>query len=288
MRRNLHILRHYILARHTRDPFLASYKLTYRCNLRCLQCPFHKMQAPEPTFSQVIETLDELYARGVRIVILEGGEPMLWQDEKYGIDDVIEQARQRFYCVGMTTNGTQPLNLATDVLWVSIDGFAETHNRLRGGQVFEQIMANIAASQHPRLFAHITINSQNAPEVPELVRFLSDRVRGVTVQFYYPYNHQYALYLAQPARGELINRLIELKEQGYPLLNSHTSLKAMSIPGWRCDDWLIANANPDGSISQGCYVKGRDDIDCSKCGFTPHTEISMAYQGKLDAIRAGD
>jgi MoaA/NifB/PqqE/SkfB family radical SAM enzyme len=234
-----------------------------------------------------METLDDLYVRGVRMMIFEGGEPMLWRDGRYRIDDVVEQARQRFYCVGMTTNGTQPLNLPTDVLWVSIDGFAETHNQLRGGQVFDQIMANIADSQHPRLFAHITVNSLNAPEVPDLVRFLSERVRGITVQFYYPYNHQYELYLAQPARGELIGRLLELKEQGYPLLNSRVSLKALGASGRRCDDWLIANANPDGSISQGCYVKGRADIDCSKCGFTPHTEISMAYQGKLDAIRAG-
>ena len=90
IRRNLHILRQYILSRRVRAPFLASYKLTYRCNLRCVQCPFHEMQAPDPTFPEVIKTLDDLYAHGVRIVILEGGEPMLWRDGKHTIADVIE------------------------------------------------------------------------------------------------------------------------------------------------------------------------------------------------------
>jgi MoaA/NifB/PqqE/SkfB family radical SAM enzyme len=287
LHRNLHILNKYILRRQDRAPYLASHKLTYRCNLRCAQCPYYKMQAPDPTFSEVTKTLDDLYTQGIRIVIFEGGEPMLWHDGDHTIADVVKAARGKFDCVGMTTNGTLSLDVPTDVLWVSIDGFADTHNRLRDGQIFDRIMENIATSQHPRLFAHITINTVNAPEVPDLVRFLSERVKGITVQFYYPYNHEYALYLDHPARGELIAILRDLKDQGFPLLNSHTSLQNMDRGGWRCDDWLIANANPDGSITQGCYVKGRDDIDCDKCGFTPHTEIAMAYQGKLDAVRAG-
>ena len=287
LHRNLHILRKYVLRRDKRDPYLASYKLTYRCNLHCRQCPFHEMDAPDPSFSQVVDTLNRLHKSGVRMLIFEGGEPTLWRDGEHDIHSVIEQARRQFHLVGMTTNGTNTLDLDTDVTWVSIDGFSKTHDRLRGSETFDRIIENIAAAQHPRLFAHITLNRLNAPEAPELIRFLSERVKGVTVQFYYPYNHQHDLYLTQPARGELIGKLIALKEQGLPLLNSSAGLRAMGAAGWRCSDWLIANANPDGSISQGCYVKGRDDIDCSKCGFTPHAEISLAYQGKLDALQAG-
>jgi MoaA/NifB/PqqE/SkfB family radical SAM enzyme len=287
IRRDLHILRRYVLNRRNRTPFLASYKLTYRCNLRCLQCPFYRLETPEPTFSQVIDTLDRLKSVGVGVLILEGGEPALWRDGQYTVADVIAEARQRFFCVGMTTNGTQGLNLPTDVLWVSIDGFAETHNRLRGAAVFEKIMANIEASSHPRLYAHITINRQNAAEVPDLLKFLSARVDGVTVQFYYPYDGADELYLGQPERGQLIDALLTIKSQGLPLLNSGAALLATNSGGWQCDDWLIANADPDGEVRQGCYLKGRGDIDCTRCGFTPHTEISLAYQGRLEAIQAG-
>jgi len=85
----------------------------------------------------------------------------------------------------MTTNGTQSLDVATDVLWVSVDGLRETHNSLRGAPVFDRIMANVRASRHPRLYAHVTINSVNADEVPALIEFLNGIFRGITIQFYY-------------------------------------------------------------------------------------------------------
>jgi MoaA/NifB/PqqE/SkfB family radical SAM enzyme len=287
IKRDLHILYNYVLRRGTRIPLLASYKLTYRCNLRCLQCPFWQIEAPDPPFSRVVETLEALYARGNRIIIFEGGEPMLWKDGAYTIHDVAVEARKRFYRVGLTTNGTQSLDVPTDILWVSLDGLEETHNRLRGAFIFQKIMDNIAASQHPRIFAHITVNSQNANEVPELIRFLKGRVKGITIQFYYPYDHDNDLFLDFPTREKLLEEIIHLKSEGSPVLNSRASLEALKRNRWRCVDWLIDNADPDGSMHLGCYLKGRAEVDCTHCGFSPHTEISLAYQGNLEAIRAG-
>jgi MoaA/NifB/PqqE/SkfB family radical SAM enzyme len=284
--RDWHILWNYVLHRQ-KKPFLASYKLTYRCNLTCMQCPFRRLESVEPSFEKVSSTIDELYARGSRIIIFEGGEPMLWQDGTKTIADVVVYARQRFLCSGMTTNGTLPLEVPTDVLWVSVDGFEETHNRLRGGDVFTRVLENIRRSSHPRIYAHITINNQNADEIPELVRFLSSLVKGITVQFYYPYQQRYNLFLDLGKRATLIQELIRLKQEGYPLMNSIPALQALASCRWRCADWLVDNANPDGSLHHGCYLKGRGDINCAVCGFSPHTEMSLAWQGNLAAIRAG-
>ena len=175
------------LLRRQRKPFLASVKLTYRCNLRCLQCPYYQMEGPELDFQQALALFDRLKERGSRIAILEGGEPMLWKDGAHSIYDLVREAKKRFVRVGMTTNGTLPLDAPVDVLWVSLDGLQATHDRLRAAPVFERVIANIRASRHPRLYAHITINSQNAAEIPELVAYLAGLVRGITVQFYYPY-----------------------------------------------------------------------------------------------------
>jgi MoaA/NifB/PqqE/SkfB family radical SAM enzyme len=287
IKRDLHILNNYIFRRGTRTPFLASYKLTYHCNLGCLQCPFWEMKSPDPSFSSVVETLDALYVRGNRIIIFEGGEPMLWKDGVYTIHDVVMEARKRFYRVGMTTNGTLPLDVPVDILWVSLDGLEETHNRLRGAHIFQKIMDNIASSQHPRIFAHITVNSLNAGEIPGLIRFLKGRVKGITIQFYYPYERDNDLFLDFPAREKLLEEIILLKAAGLPVMNSRASLEALKRNRWRCIDWLIDNADPDGSMHHGCYLKGRAVVDCAHCGFSPHTEISLAYQGNLEAIRAG-
>lgn len=270
-----------------RKPFLASYKLTYRCNLRCRQCPFVDYAAPDPSFEQVCHCLDRLHERGDRVVVLEGGEPLLWRDGEYRVRDVVGYARQKFTCVGLTTNGTLPLDVESDVLWVSLDGFAETHHRLRQADIFDQVIDNILNSSHPRLFAHITANAINHLEVPELVRFLSEHVKGITIQFYYPYGDDDALFLPFPQRIALLERLIELKRAGYPVLNSVASLRALQHNTWRCLPWRIDSADPDGTIRQGCYLLGRAKIDCARCGFSPYTELSLAFRGNLQAIQAG-
>lgn len=280
-----YILQNYMLAR--QKPFLASFKVTYRCNLRCQQCPFYSMEAPDLSYEQACRILDDLYARGNRMLIMEGGEPMLWRDGARTIHDLAAYARQRFYAVGMTTNGTLPLDVPTDVLWVSIDGLRDTHNQLRGADVFNRVITNVRASNHPRLFAHVTINADNADEMPELLHFLTSILRGITIQFYYPYNHQDALFLDFDRRSALLDEIILLKHSGIRVLNSDAALRALKRNTWTCRDNLIDNANPDGSLQQGCYLKGRADIDCARCGFSPHTEISLACRGNLQAIQAG-
>lgn len=280
-----YIFRNHILQQG--KPLLASYKLTYRCNLRCRQCPFYPMQNDEVTYEQACRIIDQLYERGNRLLMFEGGEPMLWREGDYRVHDLVNYARKRFFSVGMTTNGTQPLDVATDVLWVSVDGLRETHNALRGAPVFDRIIANVRASRHPRLYAHVTVNSVNADEVPELLEFLNGIFRGITVQFYYPYNHKDDLFLDFERREKLLDVIIAQKRSGVRILNSTATLKALKRNTWVCRDDLVDNANPDGSMQQGCYLKGRADIDCSKCGFSPHTEISLACRGNPRAILAG-
>lgn len=283
---------HHILAAPFKPPMplLASYKLTYRCNLRCEQCPFPDFQGADPSFEQVCAVLDELHRRGDRIVIFEGGEPLLWHDPESlerRFEDIAAYARQKFTCVGATTNGTLPLDCATDILWVSVDGFAQTHNTLRRADIFDRVVENIRRSRHARLYAHITANAVNHTEIPQLVRFLAGLVKGISVQFYYPYGSEDRLFLAWPERRALLDELIVLKGQGLPILNSIDALRALRQPGWRCLPERIDCINPDGEIWQGCYLRGRAQVDCDKCGFSPYTEMSLAFRGHPRAIWAG-
>ena len=280
------VLLHHLLTGRQR-PLLASCKLTFRCNLHCQQCPFVDRTGPDPSFSQVTTLLDQLSARRDRIVIFEGGEPLLWRDGDRSFGDVAAYARTRFAVTGVTTNGTLPLDVPTDILWVSLDGFAETHNRLRGAPIFERVIENMRRSTHPRLYAHLTANSENYLELPDLVRFLSPLVKGITVQFYYPYGADDRLFLAWPERRALLAALLELRQQGLPILNSPAALRALMDNHWHCQPWRIDCADPDGHFWQGCYVEGRAALDCAKCGFSPYTEMSLAFQGHPQAILAG-
>lgn len=285
IRQAVYLLQHYLLSK--QKPLLASFKLTYRCNLRCLQCPFFTMQSEELSFVEACRIIDKLYARGNRLLMFEGGEPLLWRDGDKRVHDLVVYARRRFFSVGMISNGTRPLDVPTNVLWVSVDGFRETHDSLRGAPVFDQVIANVRDSRHPRLLAHVTVNSVNAAEVPDLLGFLDRVFHGITIQFYYPYQQQDGLFLDFDRRGRLLEELIRIKQKGVKILNSYPALRALRRNDWVCRDTLIDNANPDGSMQQGCYLKGRADIDCSLCGFSPHTEVSLACRGNPQAIMAG-
>ena len=269
-------------------------KITHACNLTCAHCPFWKKKAESLSFTQAISALRALHQRGVRILIIEGGEPLIWRDGEHDLNDVVDEAKKLFFSVGVTTNGTFPINLDADVVWVSIDGLRETHDRVRG-ETFDKIMANIEASSHPKIFAHITINSLNCQEVPELVAFLStvgasgrSPVQGITIQFHYPYEDVADdLFLPFDRRKHVLDELITLKKQGFPVADSYACLNALKDNRWKCRPWMIASVDPCGKLTEGCYVKDRGTISCEKCGFAAHTEISLAYGGALGAILAG-
>ncbi len=287
--RHAYFVSHYIQSRLGRKkPLLGGIKVTHACNLKCRHCPFWKKQGGALSFAQVQSSLEALYQRGVRILIIEGGEPFPWKDGEYDLGSIVSEARKLFFSVGVTTNGTFPIEVDANIVWVSIDGLKETHDSIRG-ETFEGIIGNIENSSHPKIYAHITINSLNWKEVPDLVRFLSSRVKGITIQFHYPYGSgEEDMSLSFDRRREVLDDLIELKKQGLPLADSYACLKALKDNRWKCRPWMIASVEPDGRLTEGCYVKDRGAISCEKCGFAAHTEISLAYNGVVEAILVGD
>ena len=268
-------------------PLLAGLKITHLCNLKCRHCPFWKKEKLSFSFLQAKDSLKALYDLGVRLVIIEGGEPFLWKDNSYDIRDVVAEAKKLFFSVGITTNGTLSLEANSDIIWVSIDGLKKTHDLLRG-ESFDRIMANIKRSTHPKIYAHTTINRMNQGEIAEMVKFLSPKVKGLTFQFHYPYSGEADdLVLTFEERKIVLDELIKLKKDEFPIANSYACLQALKDNKWRCHSWMIASVEPDGKLTQGCYIKGRGEVSCKKCGFSAHTEISLAYSGVIESIKAG-
>jgi len=284
----LYFLKHNLESRlfKHRKPLLAGLKLTNRCNLRCRACPFWQKADGDVPYDVALKVLDTFYTAGVRLLIFEGGEPFIWRDGDLSFEDLVNEARKRFFCTGVTTNGLCPIQTSADTVWVSIDGLRKTHDYNRG-ESFDRIMGNIASSLHPKILANITINRLNCREIPQLVTFLEGKVKGITIQFYYPYEGTEDLWVDQEDRRWVLDELMNLKRNGYSVIDSYVTLEALKENRWRCHSWLIANAEPDGSINYGCYLRNRADVSCAKCGFAAHTEISKAYDWHWQAIQAG-
>jgi MoaA/NifB/PqqE/SkfB family radical SAM enzyme len=114
---------------------------------------------------------------------------LLWHDGNQDFSDLAEKARSMFLKVGVTTNGTVSLDVPTDLLWVSLDGARDQHNRRRDGS-FDRALHNIRVSAHKRIYIHCTVNRENIDDIPVLARMLrsEQNIRGITFQFFYPYN----------------------------------------------------------------------------------------------------
>ena len=184
--------------------------------------------------------------------------------------------------MAVTTNGTLPLDVPSHTLWVSIDGIKEIHDEL-GSNSFDRIWSNIRKTKHPQVFIHCTLNHRNWQDVEFLAKWVHNMptLKGMTVQFFYPYNQgENDLSLSLEDRRAAIKKLLELKKSGFPILNSAGRLRAMIDNRWLCHDDILINVDPDGTITKGCYVKRRGEINCDACGFTPIAEAS----GTLDLI----
>ncbi|MCJ7665323.1 MAG: radical SAM protein, partial [Actinobacteria bacterium] len=274
-----------------KGPLICGFKITNRCNLKCTHCPFIKRdKAVEINFKKAMDTMKKLHHDGVRIIVFEGGEPLLWKDreEQRGIGDLIEEAKKSFFFVCITTNGTLPIdNIDPDIFFISIDGLKKTHDRLRG-ESFERIISNIERfHSKKKIIVNICISRANFLEIPELVKYLSNKVYGITIQFFYPYPEVENIGLNSIQKKQVLGELIELKKEGYRLLDSYSCFQKMGTNRWKCRDFLVASVEPDGHINHGCYLKNRvDAISCADCGFSAHCEISLAYGLDPGAINA--
>jgi MoaA/NifB/PqqE/SkfB family radical SAM enzyme len=234
-------------------------------------------------------SLDRLAETRCPIVVFEGGEPLLWADHPYTFSDLVLYAKNRFACVGVTTNGTLDLDVPTDILWVSIDGTRDTHNLLRSNS-YDSVLENLKRTKHRRLFVHFTLNKLNWTDFSRCAQTISalPAVKGITVQLFYPYDQgEEPLALSLEERRLALQKVWSLKAEGYPIMNSSWSLMAISDNSWTCRENLLANVDPDGTISVGCYVKNRGPVVCSQCGFTPVAEASGAYAFIPGSLMAG-
>ena len=126
---------------------------------------------------------------GVKILIIEGGEPLLWRDGNKTLSDIVKHARKFFPSVCMTTNGTIPWqHIPFDRVWISLDGPPTIHDSIRGKGIFHTVWKNLEQSDRNKTLVSTTINQINLSSIPELLAMLRGSTAGVTIQFHYPYN----------------------------------------------------------------------------------------------------
>lgn len=129
-------------------PFFVSYQITFRCNRRCMFCDAWKLKNPkELDTDQAKKIVSELGDLGVGILGITGGEPLIRRD----LEEIAAVAKRKGVVVGVNTNGTlltpkraKSIANVFDTVFVSFDGFEETHDKIRGEEgTFKQALAGL-------------------------------------------------------------------------------------------------------------------------------------------------
>lgn len=287
----LHYARFFVETRFLgrRKPLVGGINITSYCNLSCRHCPYVGDTIPREHLSreQIHRMWDQFLAQGVKILFLQGGEPTLWRDDGFGFNDLVLEAKERFYQVACVTNAILPIENPCDQVWVSVDGSPAVHDQVRGEGSYARMAENVRASRHPQLYANLTLSRINVHDLENTVRHIVQDMpnfRGISVNFQIPYPGVEEHSLDYQARAEAVERIVALKRQGYPILNSTAALKLMLRPGWNKTHWLIHLAHPDGMLVEGCGARLVDPTICNYCGYGVMAEVQAIYRGSPEAI----
>ncbi len=259
-----------------RIPLTSSIILTDRCNLACRHCVVSNLGYRDLPFRQVMRDLETLHRLGVRMLVITGGEPLLWTDDQYTVEDVVLGAKRLgFFRIVVCTNGTLALSSSADYLWVSLDGLPEEHNRMRG-EVYDRVVDQIARSRHPRININFTISKENADRLSVSAEHLLHlpNVHGILFHIFTPYlGTDQDLALDADQREIALDTLRGLKRR-HPLklMNTFDGIRLLRSNRWERPVWSSIVVN-DGRLSPCCCRAGIANEDvCRSCGCSPAVE----------------
>ncbi len=276
-----YVIGHQLLKKKT--PLICGIVLHNKCNLKCKQCRIIQREVKALSYDEVVTALDTFYSQGGRCLYLEGGEPFLWKDQPYTLEDIIIYAKKKGYLATVIyTNGTRPLNTTADTVFISMDGLKATNDYLRG-KSFDRIIENIQQSGHPSLYINYTINTINKGEIEDFCRFIQgiNKIKGVFFYFHTPYYGYDDLFIEREERNKILADLIKLKKN-YKILNSRAGLLSAIRNDW-AKAQAICKVYEDGEFFDCCRYPGNPEL-CDECGYLSYAEINQTLNLKPSAI----
>ena len=261
-----------------------------QCNLACKHCSVYKTVNPRiKTYDTIKDELEYSYRLGARFVDFEGGEPTIWKDGEFDLNDLIRLSKKvGFFSATITTNAQLPFDgCEADAIWVSLDGLGAYHDEIRGKGTFDRLVQHIETARHPHLSVNMVINSTNYPSVDETIEFAQRNpyIESISLNFHTPYPGTEYLFLDWPIRSQVIDLIIQKKKQGYSIMNSVSGLKLMKHNQFKKRCWITNFILADGTLLPEC--QGKTAGVCDQCGLSMAGEMHSVFSFKPDTILAG-
>jgi radical SAM protein with 4Fe4S-binding SPASM domain len=168
-----------------RPPFMVSYSITTKCNLKCKHCYSSSVEeaAPDELSTEgAFRLVDDLSAWGIGLLIIDGGEPLCRED----MLDIVKYASSKGIRTTIGSNGTlidevmakKMINAGVMAVAISVDGVdAATHDSFRGVDgAFEQTLKGIEACRSAGLpfQLNMVVSKHNLPQLEGMLQLAVD------------------------------------------------------------------------------------------------------------------
>jgi MoaA/NifB/PqqE/SkfB family radical SAM enzyme len=297
-------------------PFVLSHGINARCNLSCRFCEYWRHPGREMSTPEILRMLDEAQNFGIGVYNAWTVEPLLRED----LPEILRHAKDLGLTTSLITNGLLLRQRAKelpdlDLLSVSVDGI-RSYKELRGIDL-QSVLEGIRAAQQAghEILMNCVISGKNVGELEDLVHLAQSL--GCWISFE-PMHESFGIEEKVwgslriqdiPAYEEALERLIELKREGAPIINSVTYLKMIMDlePRFNCHagdiilhvaaDGTIENCRvhrePLGNVAEGLAKVWQSSQDrrkeivqgCEGCLFFGYVENSLLYEFVPEVMR---
>jgi len=166
-------------------PFMVSYSITTKCNLKCKHCYSESIDEPAPdelSTEDAFRLMDDLSNWGIGLLVIDGGEPLCRED----LFDIVKYASAKGIRTTLGSNGTlideatakKMLDAGVRSIAISVDGVdAQTHDSFRGiSGAFEQTLKGVEACHNSGLpFQFNTvIRKEILPQLEDMLHMAVD------------------------------------------------------------------------------------------------------------------
>ncbi len=275
------------------SPIRVYIDLTLLCNLRCVTCVNNSANAltDELSIQDFISVLDGLKKDSVFDIRFTGGELTFRKDW----DKILEKAKDLDFTFSINTNGVfndktidKLIKIMPDEITVSLDGYAQTNDIIRGKGVFNTAISSIKKLKNNN--CRVTINCAltkycTNQDIDSLLNFANDFCDDIS------FFHARPIGRASNLKTDLLNfyelsnimGLIESKKNLYPNLKVRTrssSLKSNSITSKNAETYNLQQGGTDGFTRFNIMSNG----DLYAGGCVPYVSDSFKESLKLGNI----
>jgi radical SAM protein with 4Fe4S-binding SPASM domain len=166
-------------------PFMVSYSITTKCNLKCKHCYSDSVDQAAPdelSTGEAFRLIDDLSRWGIGLLIIDGGEPLCRED----LLDIVKYASSKGIRTTIGSNGTlideemarKMVDAGVMAVAISVDGVdAVTHDSFRGVDgAFERTLRGIEACRNSGLpfQLNMVIRKDNLSQLEGMLRLAVD------------------------------------------------------------------------------------------------------------------